>query len=151
MDALDAITLLKRRARMLNPITAPAVDRSMQALFAPYRPPPAIPPPPVVPAAAMPAPFVFDGVPMESVEEIRQRAKTDAEDVLSKARDAPLAPPVAPPPELQQGRRDAKFVRDVASFHARQDGEADEGVNRRKRTEMLTREERLDRVRQRSN
>ena len=137
MEALDELTLRKRRARLLNPITAPYVELE-EAMFQ-YQPAPAIP------VAAVP--FVFDGVPMDSVEEIRQRAKLDADDVLSKARSTPLAPHAEVSPDLQQGRRDAQFVRDMASFHARP--EADD-VNRRKRSDLLTREERLDRARQRN-
>ena len=128
MDALDTITLLKRRARLLNKITAPAVDRSMQALFAPYRPPPAIPPPPVIPAAAVLFPFQFqglgrldqDGQPLG----IREQAEIDAANVLASLQGAPLLPPEQVAPEVQQGRRDAQFVRELASIYGRQDGPA---------------------------
>ena len=119
MDELDAITLLKRRARLLNKITAPAVDRSMQALFAPYRPPPAIPPPPVIPVAAAPPPFQFQQ-PMG----IREQAEVDAARVLASLQGASLPPPEQVAPEVQQGRRDAQFVREMASIYGRQDGPA---------------------------
>ena len=48
MDALDELTLRRRRDRLLNPIMAPHVELQEQ-LFGPFVPPPPIPPPPATP------------------------------------------------------------------------------------------------------
>ena len=116
MDALDELTLRKRRARLLNPITAPYVELE-EAMFR-YQPPPPIP------VAAAPPPFQFQQPIFNSFNRIREQAQVDAARVLASLQGASLPPPEQVAPEVQQGRRDAQFVREMASIYGRQDGPA---------------------------
>ena len=128
MDALDEATLRKRRDRLLNPITAPFIFLR-EAMFT-YAPPPPIPPP-----------FVFGAMPHAV---------------------APSVPPAGPPDDLTGVKRDdwpePEYGDDTTvpdDARQRIEGpEADEAVNRlaahKRPAELLSRQERLDRARQRT-
>ena len=127
MKALDEATLRKRRDRLLNPIVAPLVFLQ-DAMFT-YAPPPPIPPP-----------FVFGAMAHAA---------------------APSAPPAGPPGDLIGVKRDERpepqYGDDTAipdDVKQRVEGpEADEALNRlaahKRPAELLSRQQRLDRARQR--
>ena len=149
MDALDALTVRKRRDRLLNAVTAPYA--TLEAALFQYAPPPPIPPP-------VPPPFVFQqaqqdngasyvpfvapppdvtGVKHERPDPRYHDATAEPDDKRARGEFAPDAPPPDVPAPEYMHRRAAEGVR-ASSYQGMHDYFK---VRQGYRTRQATREE----------